>query len=138
MVTSMFNARTTFFDRALVDFLPRVTQLVVLGAGWDTRAYGLPESVRVFEVDAPDTQSRKRALLAECEIDASGVTFASVDFNRESWLDRLVAEDLDPSRSTFVLWEGVTYYLEPEAVAATLAAVPSNPLDPAADWAHHG
>ena len=120
---TMFNARTTFFDQALADSLEDAEQVVLLGAGWDTRAYGLPESVGVYEVDAPDTQHQKRALLAEADVDPGPVTFVAADFNTESWLDRLGAEGFDPARKTFVLWEGVTYYLQPEAVADTLRAV---------------
>lgn len=120
---AMMNARTTFFDRVLADALDDVEQVVVLGAGWDTRSYRLPDGVDAFEVDAPETQRQKRALLAEAGIDASHVTFVAADFNQESWLDRLVAEGFDPARQTFVLWEGVTYYLQPEAVRDTLKSV---------------
>lgn len=51
--------RTRFFDDAIFSYLDKVEQIVILGAGWDTRAYSLAqnESIRVFEVDTPETQA---------------------------------------------------------------------------------
>lgn len=64
------------------------------------------------------TQPSRRRLLG-----ASHVTFVAADLNRQSWLDRLVAEGFDPAKKTFVLWKGVVYHLDPKAVTATLGAV---------------
>jgi methyltransferase (TIGR00027 family) len=118
----MFGHRTTFFDEAMLSYLDKVEQVVILGAGWDTRAYGLArrEGVRVYEVDAVETQTQKRSSLEIAKIDSSHVIFAIVDFNKESWLDALLRIGFDPGKPTFVLSEGVTLYLEPEAVEATL------------------
>ena len=122
---SIMGVRTEFFDRTLHDALERVSQVVILGAGWDTRAYGLPAGtdVKVYEVDAPATQREKVAALAAAEIDASHVTFTAVDFEETFWLDALVENGFDRSAATFVLWEGVTMYLSESTVDATLKAV---------------
>ena len=127
-VTSMaglVGLRTAFFDRALEQRLNVVQQVVILGAGFDTRAYGMlrDRGVQVFEVDRAETQGVKRAALERAGIDAAHVRFVAVDFNRESWIERLEAESFDRSMPTFVLLEGVTYYLEPDAVRETLAAL---------------
>jgi methyltransferase (TIGR00027 family) len=121
----MFGHRTTFFDEAMLSYLDKVEQVVILGAGWDTRAYGLArrEGVRVYEVDAVETQTQKRSSLEIAKIDSSHVIFAIVDFNKESWLDALLRIGFDPGKPTFVLSEGVTLYLEPEAVEAALQTV---------------
>ncbi|WP_053057979.1 class I SAM-dependent methyltransferase [Rubrobacter aplysinae] len=120
-----FGHRTRFFDDALRDHLGEAEQVVILGAGWDTRSYNLVKGTdaQAFEVDAPETQTQKRESLAAANIDASDVVFAAADFNEESWLDALERVGFDPSKPTFVLWEGVTYYLEAEAVEATLKTV---------------
>ena len=62
------------------------TQLVILGAGYDGRAWRMPElaDVKVFEVDHPDTQGDERAHMAELPPEAGVVSFVSIDFERES------------------------------------------------------
>jgi methyltransferase (TIGR00027 family) len=117
--------RTRFFDDAISGYLDKVEQIVILGAGWDTRACHLAqkEGVQVYEVDAPETQAQKRQALVKAKIDSSRVIFATADFNQESWLDALKRVDFDPEKPTFILWEGVTFYLEAKAVEATLQTV---------------
>lgn len=118
-------ARATFFDAALERHLGAVEQLVILGAGWDTRAYRLPPQVhlRVFEVDARKTQALKRAALEQAGLDARRITFVTCDFLTEDWLDRLVQAGFAPDRPTFFLWEGVTMYLDRAAVERTLRRI---------------
>jgi methyltransferase (TIGR00027 family) len=120
-----FGQRTRFFDDAMLSTLDHVEQVVILGAGWDTRAYGMArrKGVRVFEVDTVETQTRKRGSLDKAKIDTSDVIFAAADFNKESWLDAVKRVDFYPDKPTFILMEGVTYYLESEAVEATLQTV---------------
>ena len=98
-----------------------VRQVVLLGAGYDTRAARLPRAgVRWFEVDHPDTQAAKRARLAALPgypVDAA--TYAACDFEREDPVERLVASGLAPGEPALVLWEGVVPYLTEAAVRAT-------------------
>ncbi len=102
-----------------------VRQYVVLGAGLDTFAYRNPHpSLRVFEVDHPATQTWKRRCLAEAGIAVpEGVTFAAVDFARESLRPALIAAGLRSEEPTFFSWLGVTPYLEPADVMKTLQAI---------------
>jgi methyltransferase (TIGR00027 family) len=125
----MIGARCEFLDRAILDHVPECTQLVILGAGWDTRAYGLLEGQggTIFEVDAPATQAVKRAAIEKTGVDASHVTFVSCDFNRQSWRDALEEHGFDPEQRPFILWEGVTMYLEEHAIESTLRAVSTLP-----------
>ena len=122
--------RTAFFDEALASAVdptgPHPAQQVVfLGAGWDTRAYGAlrDRPVRVFEVDTPATQRAKTQALDRAGIDASHVTFVETDFGQTSWLDALLVRGFDPALPTFILWEGVTMYLDEETVQTTLRKV---------------
>lgn len=126
-LSALMTLRTDFFDTALQEALERVEQVVVLGAGWDTRLYGLPAGTnqRFFEVDAPATSRAKHAAVVKAGLDASQVRYVAADFNRQSWLDALCEHGFDPGRPTFVLWEGVCMYLEEQAVAATLRSVES-------------
>ena len=97
----------------------------ILGAGWDSRAYGdlKDKDVRFFEVDMPPTQRAKKAALRKGGIDADHVTFVETDFNQRSWFDALQDHGFDPALPTFILWEGVTMYLDEDAVRSTLAHV---------------
>lgn len=96
----MLLARTQFFDEAINKHLPELEQVVILGAGFDTRAYSLLQgkTVKVFEVDQEATQSQKLVALEGASIEHAGVTFVAADFNTESWLDRLIEHGFDPQR----------------------------------------
>ncbi len=121
--------RTEFFDRTLEDSLDRIGQVVILGAGWDTRAYGALRDWGhpAFEVDQGPTQRAKLAGLDRAGIDRSHVTFVAVDFNRQSWLEALEEQGFDPTVPTHVIWEGVTMYLEEQAIVDTLRCVAGFP-----------
>jgi methyltransferase (TIGR00027 family) len=124
--------RCRYFD----DYLQRcltsgAKQVVILGAGLDSRAYRgeiLQRAIRTFEVDHPATQASKIKRLNRVlgQIPAH-VTHVPIDFNHET-LDKLLACGFDRSLKTLFIWEGVTYYLQPEAVDATLAWVRANAL----------
>ena len=141
--------RTRFAEDSLTASLEGgVRQVVVLGAGLDTYAYraSLPGGVRVFEVDHPATQAWKRQRLAEVGISIpQHLTYAPVDFERDSLAEGLGSVDFDSAQQTFFTWLGVVPYLTPEAVFSTLgfiARLPggaqvvldySNPSQPTAD-----
>jgi methyltransferase (TIGR00027 family) len=119
--------RASYFDAVLARELPSVKQLVILGAGFDTRCYALaPEQrLRAFEVDMPQTQALKRELLQRTGVDASRVTFVSADFERDDWRQRLEAAGFASSEPAVIVWEGVTMYLERAAIERSLRSVAS-------------
>jgi methyltransferase (TIGR00027 family) len=119
------SARVTFFDGVVDRFLPGIGQLVLLGAGFDTRPYRLPKDtpVRSFEVETPTTQAVKRAMLDKAGIDTSKVAFVAADFETEDWFGKLVGAGFDTGRPGLFLWEGVIIYLDHEAVEDTLRKV---------------
>jgi methyltransferase (TIGR00027 family) len=118
-------ARTTFYDLALERHIAGIDQLVVLGAGFDTRSYRLPAETRVrcFEVDSPRTQAFKREMLNKAGLDMTRVTYVPADFQEEDWLEKLVDAGLKPDQPSFFLWESVTMYLDREAVESTLRKI---------------
>ena len=123
--------RTRFAEDALAAAIERgATQLVVLGAGLDTYAYRarLGYHLRVFEVDHPDTQVWKRERLASASIAIpDALTFAPVDFERESLAEALTHAGFNPLRRSFFTWLGVTPYLSEAAVFATLGLIAGLP-----------
>ena len=118
-------ARTTFFDAALDRHIGDIAQCVVLGAGNDTRSYRLPfgTKVRCFEVDTAKTQEFKREMLRKAGVEAARVTFVPADLMTDDWLATLVKAGFDPERPTFFLLEGVTMYLDREAVENVLRTI---------------
>ncbi len=122
------QARTKHIDRVfLAELAAGAAQVVLLGSGYDSRAYRFApalKSARVFEVDHPLTsaakQRRIRRILGAVP---AHVTYVPVDFTRENLEERLAAARYEPSRSTLFIWEGVSVYLDAAAVDATLAMV---------------
>jgi methyltransferase (TIGR00027 family) len=121
-------ARTAHFDAVFVDALKnKVPQIVFLGAGYDTRAYrfaGLNTATKIFELDIAPTQNRKKKCLKKAPITAQQqVILTPIDFNKETLGHVLERVGYDNTQKTLFLWEGVSYYLEAESVAATLAFI---------------
>ena len=121
------SARIAFFDNAVDKYLAEMSQFVILGAGFDTRALRLPKGtpVKSFEIDTPKTQTAKREIMKKVGIDSPSVTFVSADFEKEDWLARLVDSGYDPGKPALFLWEGVTMYLDRTAIEDTLRKVAS-------------
>jgi O-methyltransferase involved in polyketide biosynthesis len=87
-------ARTAYFDRLFLDALKdKTAQIVLLGAGYDTRAYRFAREnhgTRIFELDIPPTQERKKECIKKARIDVpEQVRFVPIDFNQESLIDVL-------------------------------------------------
>jgi len=118
--------RTAAIDDAVASAVDAGTrQLVLLGAGLDARAWRMPRlaDVTVYELDHPDTQAYKRERTAALEPLAREVRFCAIDFERQSIPDALAEHDFDPAARSVWVWEGVTMYLTPEAIDATLGSV---------------
>ena len=120
-------ARTRLIDDLVAEALrDGIAQLVILGAGFDCRAYRIPglERRRVFEVDHPATQETKIARLRRM-LGAlpPHVAFVPLDFAEQRLERALAAAGFDPSLRSLWLWEGVTNYLTEDAVDATMRQV---------------
>lgn len=100
-------------------------QLVILGAGFDTRAYRMGDrlgGVAVYEVDHPITSARKRERVrAVVGRELASVRYVTLDFNRDDLGDALARQGHDRAARSVVVWSGVAPYLEPAGVDGTLA-----------------
>jgi methyltransferase (TIGR00027 family) len=124
-MTEFIIARTIWFDGLFVDALKqRVPQIVLLGAGYDSRAYrfaALNQGTRIFELDITPTQERKISCLKKAKIEIPpSVAFIPIDFNRDPLKDTLEKAGWRNDQKTLFIWEGVSYYLDPASVDATL------------------
>ncbi|HJN72902.1 MAG TPA: class I SAM-dependent methyltransferase [Myxococcota bacterium] len=99
-------------------------QVVILGAGLDTRAQRLASpGVRFFEVDHPETQALKLRRLGELDYPLEVATYVGCDFEQDDFVERLADEGLDLHAPAAIVWEGVVPYLTRAAVEATLSRV---------------
>ena len=124
-------ARVRYFDDYLQDSMAEgIKQLVILGAGYDTRAYrieGLKEKVKVFEVDYPIIQKVKMEKIKEIFGSLPGhVVFVNADVGSEELFKSLLEQGYNPSERTLFIMEGLIYYIPPEGVENLLSSIVQN------------
>jgi methyltransferase (TIGR00027 family) len=118
--------RTRFFD----DFLLRaslgagVRQVILLGAGMDTRAFRLdwPPGTRVYELDRPEVIDLKDAIVSSAGAHPTCERWTiSVDLGRPSWPEALLsANEYEAQESSVWLAEGLLFYMTEAAIRALL------------------
>ncbi len=120
--------RSRFAEDRLAAAMERgVTNYVILGAGFDTFVFRQPSwarSLRIVEVDHPDTQAAKRSRLAEAGIPMpANAAFAPIDFENESLGDGLFRHRVSVKSPAFFSWLGVTMYLNEAAIDSALLSM---------------
>jgi len=123
-VTTMF-IRTKHFDTALLNALRDGTrQVIILGAGLDSRGYRFRDQlqgVRFIEVDYGPTQEYKKKRVRDIlGVVPKEVRFVAMDFTKDDLLTQLQKAQYSERERSVYLWEGVTLYLPETAVASTL------------------
>jgi methyltransferase (TIGR00027 family) len=125
------HARTRYIDEVFKESLAAgAMQVVILGAGLDSRAYRFGEvlrGARVFEVDFPPTQEYKKKRVREI---LNGlpphVAYVPIDFTKDDLATVLREAGYDTTKKTVFVWEGVTFYIPETAVNGTLGFVASH------------
>jgi methyltransferase (TIGR00027 family)/uncharacterized protein (TIGR02246 family) len=123
-VTSMF-LRTKHLDATLDQALrDGARQVIILGAGFDSRGYRLRDrlrDVRFIEVDAGPTQDYKKQRVREVlgELPAE-VRYVPMDFTKDDLLTELTKAGYSRTERSLYIWEGVSMYLPEAAVTSTL------------------
>lgn len=118
-------ARTKVIDSAFLEALEgRFTQIVLLGAGFDTRAMRFSDrnqGTQIFELDVATTQQAKIEVLHKKKIPVpAAVSFVPIDFDQEDIFIALSKAGYQPGQKNLFIWEGVTMYLAAQAVDGTL------------------
>jgi methyltransferase (TIGR00027 family) len=122
------QVRTRVIDDAVRAFVAAGGhQIVLLGAGYDTRALRMPELAdgQVFEVDHPATQGHKRAVLDRIGAKSSS-RYLTWNFEARPVAElpqALAAAGLDRDARALTIWEGVTMYLTEPTIDASLRAI---------------
>ena len=133
----MVYCRTLFYDKLIQEWCERLKQhgqkgqLVLLGAGYDTRAVQRERfdfEGKRFEVDHERVQTIKRSAYQQSSVcrqrAAAEVVFVTVDFKQDrDWMNKLIQAGFDGQTPTLFLWEGVTLYLPEEAVLQTIQEI---------------
>ena len=99
-------------------------QLVLLGAGFDSRGLRLEEAKTtvVFEVDHPATQTEKKRRLQACIGRLPpNIRYVGVDFEKDHLDKELIEAGFEPETPAVMVWEGVISYLTESAVQGTFA-----------------
>lgn len=127
------SLRTRFFDDGLLNVVKerRLTQVVLLAAGMDTRAFRLawPEGVVVYELDRDDVLGVKEPVLEQAGATATcDRRVMRVDLGQE-WVPRLVAAGFDRTQPAAFLAEGLLMYLLPDAADRLLTTLSSIAAD---------
>jgi methyltransferase (TIGR00027 family) len=120
--------RTAYLDQYVRHFTASpqdFTQVVILGAGLDTRAARLARpGVTFFEVDHPATQADKRARVDTLPgYPREAARYVACDFETQDFMTTLQTAGFDPGRAALVLWEGVVPYLSEPAIRASLRRI---------------
>lgn len=118
-------ARTRYIDDLLQQTVQQnIQQVIILGAGFDTRGLRLDclSKIPVIEIDHPNTGQKKiRILKRRLERLPARIQYWQIDFNKESLQELAAREKLDFSIPTTIIWEGVTNYLNEQAIDNTFA-----------------
>jgi methyltransferase (TIGR00027 family) len=119
---SYFLARTWFIDHYFKQAVSRnIKQMVILGAGYDSRAsrlLGNDNDITIFEIDLPATQQDKLRKMKKAGLltQANKVVYIPDNFN-EAGLEHMLRENgFDFEKPCFFIFEGVSYYLEEQSV----------------------
>jgi methyltransferase (TIGR00027 family) len=115
-------------DHLLASLEGGAAQVVLLGAGYDARAYRFHEQLGdrpVFEVDLAATSRRKATIIERNRkrFPHANVQRVEIDFETDSLHERLIAAGFHVDALTFVVWEGVIPYLTRNAIKATINAL---------------
>src|SRR5258708_6167986 len=102
--------RTAYLDGEVKRWISApssITQVIILGAGLDTRAERLGrQGVRFFEVDHPASQEEKLRRLAELpRYPVDCATYVACDFEKDDLLQTLVARGFRVGRSALIVWD---------------------------------
>ncbi len=128
-VYSYLYARTKFIDSVFENaLLNKFEQIVILGAGYDSRAYRFysdtTKSTKIFEIDIATTQREKLNTLDKAQIDIpDNLKFVAVNFMKDDLKQRLTENGFVIGARTLVVWEGVTMYLDEASFEKTLADI---------------
>lgn len=126
-LSSSIIARVRYFDDYLKTCLKNgIEQLVILGAGYDTRAYRIEElknTIEIYEVDHPSTQKFKKDIMEKLFGNDDSVKYVPIDFETQKIDEELPKYGYRPDLKTLFIMEGLSMYIPKSAVENTLSFI---------------
>jgi methyltransferase (TIGR00027 family) len=129
--TNTVSARVRFIDEYIKTCVANgLEQLVILGAGYDSRAYRIEElknGTRIFEVDHPATQDQKKHVLNNL-VDKipDNVVFVPYQLEEKGFGEKLFEHGYDKNKNSLFVMEGLIMYLAPDAVKKLFSFISQN------------
>lgn len=120
--------RTAFFDATVREAIAQrqIRQVVMMGAGYDTRCVrlGLSNQVKFFEVDSPGAQQDKLKIISTIpSYPKESATYVSCDFETQDFLSQLEKNGFRKEEPALFVIEGVIMYLTEAAVRDTFTKI---------------
>ena len=114
--------RIRVFDRIMDKYVNKVEQVVLPGVGFDLIALNYIDGfdIKVFELDQVNTLDLKVKTLKKASIDTTSITYIPVNYENESWSDKLLEAGFDKTKKTLFLWQSVSLFLDVGIVQESL------------------
>lgn len=129
-LSSSIIARVRYFDDYLKTCLKKgIEQIVILGAGYDTRAYRIEElkdKIEIYEVDHPITQKFKKNIIKKLFGYNGFVKYVPIDFEIQKIDDQLPEYGYRSDSKTLFIMEGLSMYIPKSAIEDTLSFITKN------------
>jgi methyltransferase (TIGR00027 family) len=113
-------ARTKYIDNIFQNMDDSFEQVLILGAGFDSRALRFQAQLAgsiVYEVDAPNTQAAKIKQYGKGHFEVpSNLKFVAIDFEKEMLGQKLLVSGFQAGSKDLVLMEGLTMYLDAQSI----------------------
>ena len=103
-------------------------QVVILGAGFDIRAFKknltnqkdkknaeIYSQVKYWEIDKKEILDEKEQIFKSKGFDKNA-TYIRADYTKENFIEKLIAADIKLDMPTLIIWEGNLMYLEKQQV----------------------
>lgn len=122
---STAGARVQAYDEIMAKYIDEVEQVLLPGSGLDLIAlhFTKDKPVKVFEVDQTNTLKVKVDTLKKANIDHDWITYVPVDYEKESWSEKLLEAGFDKTKKTLIIWQTVSLFLEEEQIKDSLRAM---------------
>lgn len=119
--------RARFFDDYACESVKAgYRQIVIMGAGYDSRYWRIPEfhDAHIFELDLESTQIIKKSLTRRLVGSLpSNIKYISLDFSKHDMTKKLLANGFKKHEKTLFIWEGVSLFLNLEIVLDILGHI---------------
>ena len=121
-LAAVSGSRLVTFDKIIEKYIDQMDQIVLPGVGFDLIALKFTEGekVKVFELDQVNTLNVKVDTLKKAGIKHDWITFIPVDYENESWVDKLIDGGFDKTKKTLFIWQSVSLYLDDALVRETI------------------